>query len=140
MSEAYLLLVFSLILGRNYLTLKSNNKRSAISFKCRCLCNLCLYSCLCSFWYVCNHIVALDDKQRNRLVFKQLLIYFLWPIVIPIIISFTVSIKLNKQLLVGTQIAATTYTFYGATLGLFLIVYCIYFVATYVGFKRNINQ
>ena len=84
--------------------------------------------------------LGLDDKQRNRLVLKQLLIYFLWPIVIPIIISFTVSMKLNKQLLVGTKIAATTYTFYGATLALFLIVYCIYFVATYIGFKRNINQ
>ncbi|MGH4124601.1 MAG: ABC transporter permease [Clostridium sp.] len=83
--------------------------------------------------------LGLDEKQRNRLVFKQLLIYFMWPLVIPIIVSFTISMKLNRQLLRGTQIAANTFTFYGATLILFLIVYCIYFVATYVGFKRNIT-
>lgn len=84
--------------------------------------------------------LGLDEKERNRLVFKQLLIYFMWPIVIPIIISFIISMKVNQQLLRGTQLTATTFTFYGATLGLFLVVYSIYFVATYVGFKRNISK
>lgn len=83
--------------------------------------------------------LGLDEKERNRLVLKQLLIYFMCPIVIPIIVSFTISMKLNQQLLRGTQLEATTFTFYGATLILFLVVYCIYFVATYVGFKRNIS-
>ncbi|MCM1988360.1 ABC transporter permease [Oceanirhabdus seepicola] len=83
--------------------------------------------------------LGLYEKERNQLVFKQLLIYFMFPIVIPIIVSFTISMKLNQQLLRGTQLEATTFTFYGATLILFLVVYSIYFVATYVGFKRNIS-
>ncbi|MFD3157312.1 ABC transporter permease [Haloimpatiens sp. FM7330] len=83
--------------------------------------------------------LGLGEKERNRVVFKQLLIYFMFPIIIPIMVSFTISMKLNQQLLRGTQLEATTFNFYGATLILFLVVYCIYFVATYVGFKRNIS-
>lgn len=83
--------------------------------------------------------LGLGEKEQNQLIFKQLLIYFICPIIIPIIVSFTISMKLNQQLLRGTQLGADMFTFYGATLILFLVVYSIYFAATYVGFKRNIS-
>jgi putative ABC transport system permease protein len=83
--------------------------------------------------------LGLNEKERNQVVFKQLLIYFMCPLILPIVISFIVSMKLNKLLLMGTQLQTTAFAYYGATLLLFLAVYSIYFTATYLGFKRNIG-
>ena len=82
--------------------------------------------------------LGLDERERNQVLFKQLLIYFICPIVIPVILSCIISMKLNQVMLMGTQLEATAMTFYGATVMLFLAVYAIYFVATYIGLKRNI--
>lgn len=81
-----------------------------------------------------------SEKEINRIVFKQLLIYFICPVIVPIIISFLLSVKLNKILLMGTQVSANSFTFFGVTLVVFVVVYLIYFMATYIQFKRNINQ
>ncbi|MEJ6949646.1 FtsX-like permease family protein [Natronospora cellulosivora (SeqCode)] len=83
--------------------------------------------------------LGLDERERNRLLFKQLLFYFICPIVIPIFISFIISMKVNQILLMGTQLNATAMSFYGGILLLFLLVYSIYFLATYISLKRSIT-
>ena len=85
------------------------------------------------------HHMGVDDRQRAKLIWKQLLIYFACPIVIPVLISMVISFKLNQIMLTGTQIQAGNYLFFGVALALFLLVYSIYFSVTYLCFKRNVE-
>lgn len=88
---------------------------------------------------VLNHL-GVNREQRAKLVLKQLLIYFGCPVVVPVVVSMVISYKLNQILLMGTQIQSGNISFFLGAIGLFLVVYVIYFVATYIGFKHNIEQ
>ena len=85
------------------------------------------------------HNMGVSEKQRAKLIWKQLLIYFGCPILMPVIISMIISFKFNDILLTGTQIYSGNYTFFGIALALFLLVYSIYFSVTYLCFKRNVE-
>ena len=85
------------------------------------------------------HHMGVDDRQRAKLIWKQLLIYFGCPIVIPVLISMLISFKLNQLMLTGTQVQTGNYLFFGMALVLFLLVYSIYFSVTYLCFKRNVE-
>ena len=85
------------------------------------------------------HHMGVDDRQRAKLIWKQLLIYFGGPILIPVLISMILSLKLNHMLLTGTQIQTGNYLFFTVALVLFLLVYSIYFSVTYLCFKRNVE-
>ena len=85
------------------------------------------------------HHMGVDDRQRAKLIWKQLLIYFGCPIVIPVLISMLISFKLNQLMLTGTQVQTGNYLFFGVALALFLLVYSVYFSVTYLCFKRNVE-
>lgn len=85
------------------------------------------------------HHMGVDDRQRDKLIWKQLLIYFGCPLLLPVLISMVVSLKLNQVLLTGTQIQTGNYLFFGVALALFLLVYSVYFSVTYLCFKRNVE-
>lgn len=89
-------------------------------------------------YHVLNHM-GVDDRQKSKLIMKQLLIYFGCPIIIPVIVSMVISFKLNHIMLTGTQIQSDNYTFFGIALILFLLVYSIYFSVTYICFKCNVE-
>lgn len=91
------------------------------------------------FRYSVLDSLGVDDAQKSKLIFKQLLIYFGCPVIIPLLISLVISIKINQLLLMGTQIQAENYSFFSAAILVFLLVYSIYFFATYIGFKRNVD-
>lgn len=84
--------------------------------------------------------LGVNKENRAKLVLKQLLVYFGCPVLIPVVISLIISYKLNDLLLMGTQIQSSNISFFLGAVGLFIIVYAIYFIATYIGFKRNIEQ
>ena len=85
------------------------------------------------------HHMGVDNRQRDALIWKQLLIYFGCPLLLPVLISMVISFKLNQVLLTGTQIQTGNYMFFGVALALFLLVYSIYFSVTYLCFKRNVE-
>lgn len=85
------------------------------------------------------HHMGVDEQQRNKLIWKQLLVYFGCPLLIPVVISMLISFQFNKILLTGTQIQTGNYLFFGVALMLFLLVYSIYFSVTYICFKRNVE-
>lgn len=91
------------------------------------------------FRYKVLHHLGVNDHQKSKLVLKQLLVYFGFPIMIPVMVSMIISLKLNQVMLSGTQIQSDNYTFFGLALVLFLIAYGIYFSVTYINFKRNIE-
>ena len=83
--------------------------------------------------------LGVSDKKKSGVVLKQLLIYYSCPLILPFIISLIVSVKINSLLRLGTEIGGNDYSFFIYAMGVFLIVYGIYFAATYFGFKRNIS-
>lgn len=85
------------------------------------------------------HHMGVDECGRAKLIWKQLLIYFGCPLVIPVLISMVISFKLNQIMLTGTQIQTGNHLFFGLALALFLLVYSIYFSVTYLCFKRNVE-
>lgn len=84
--------------------------------------------------------LGVNDKSLFRTIRKQLLILFGIPVVYSTITSFCLLTSINEiyQVLLDSQY---TYLFYFiGGLAIFFFIYGIYWIATYIGFKRNINE
>lgn len=84
--------------------------------------------------------LGVNDKSLFKTIRKQLLILFGVPIIYSVIASFCMLTSINNiyQVLLESQY---TYLFYFAGgLAIFLFIYGIYWIATYIGFKQNINE
>lgn len=84
--------------------------------------------------------LGVGDGALHRTILKQLGIFFGLPVVIPVVISFCVLTSINRlyQVILPNGYAYLGYFFSG--LAVFLIVYGVYFLAAYVGFKRNVDE
>ena len=84
--------------------------------------------------------LGVRDKQLFKTVRKQLLLFFLFPLVYPIIVSICTITSLNDlfKLILANDMVYLVYFF--SNLILFLMIYAIYFMATYFGFKKNIME
>ena len=84
--------------------------------------------------------LGVKDAKLYKTIRKQLYILFGVPAIYPIIISFGFVYLLNR---VYKSILPSP-TFYlscfGISILIFIMIYVIYFIATYFGFKRNIDK
>ena len=84
--------------------------------------------------------LGVNDGKIYKTIRKQLYILFGVPAIYPIIISFGFVYLLNR---VYKSILPSP-TFYlscfGVSILIFIMIYVIYFIATYFGFKRNIDK
>ena len=84
--------------------------------------------------------LGVNDKSLFKTIKKQLLILFGIPVVYSVIASFCMLASLNNvyNVLLANEFI---YLFYFAGgLAIFFFIYGIYWIATYIGFKRNINE
>lgn len=82
--------------------------------------------------------LGVDELQINRTIFKQLLFYFAIPMVLPVMISIPVILGVGQIFTVAVTMQEILKNI-GIILGMFILVYGIYFIATDVQFDRNIN-
>ena len=82
--------------------------------------------------------LGMDELEMNKIIFKQLLFYFVLPLVIPIIITVPMILGISNIFKVALE-NKEIWMNLGIILGLFMIVYGIYFIATNIQFNRNIN-
>ena len=82
--------------------------------------------------------LGVDELQINRTIFKQLLFYFAIPMVLPVIISIPITLGISHIFTVAVTMEEI-FKNIGIILGMFILVYGIYFIATDVQFDRNIN-
>ena len=84
--------------------------------------------------------LGVNENKLNKTIFKQLLIFFIFPLIYPIIVSFSTIYSMNKifQIALTTNTVYLTYFLFNFLI--FIIIYLIYFIATYFGFKRNIME
>lgn len=82
--------------------------------------------------------LGVDELQINRTIFKQLLFYFAIPMILPVIISIPVILGVGQIFTVAVTMEEIFKNIW-IMLGMFILVYGIYFIATDVQFDRNIN-
>ena len=82
--------------------------------------------------------LGMDELQINKLVFKQLLFYFVTPMIVPIIVSIPAILSSGSIFTIAVTIEEIWRNM-GIVMAMFILVYGIYFIATDVQFSRNIN-
>ena len=87
------------------------------------------------YYYSILSKLGVEQSQIYKTIRKQLLMFFLFPVIYPIIIDISVTTSLNNLLNPALSSEAILYS-----LSLFLFIYLIYFVATYFGYKKNIEE
>ncbi len=84
--------------------------------------------------------LGVGDNELYKIVFKQLIIYFIFPVVYPIIVSFCTIMSMNKLFQITLTNEFIYLGYFIESLLVFFVIYIIYFLTTYYGFKRNIKE
>jgi len=82
--------------------------------------------------------LGMKKKEVEKVVFRQLALYYLVPAVAAIAISAVIAIYAGNQFVRYTGAAGNGVYYFGISLLISAGVYGVYFTATYLGFKRNI--
>lgn len=84
--------------------------------------------------------LGVEDKKIKKTIRKQITCNFLFPALYPIIIAITTSISINRLFYAITSANMNYLTSILITIGIFAIIYGIYYIATYITFKNNIEE
>lgn len=84
--------------------------------------------------------LGLSERQIDGVVWRQLLIYYMLPALFAVLLSSGISILAGNKFVVYTGASGSGLYYYGLSLMIFFGVYLLYFLATYVGFVRNIRK
>lgn len=84
--------------------------------------------------------LGVDEVSLTKTIRKQLLWFFIFPIIIPIIVSFCTITSMNRIFKIALSTNTVYLIYFFGSLLVFFIIYMIYFIATYFGFKKNIFE
>ena len=84
--------------------------------------------------------LGLDRKEISRTVRKQLFTYYLCPVLFAAGISGIIGIYMSRKFIFFTGVSTSVFQYFGIAFILFFAIYAVYFIATYVGFRRNIDE
>lgn len=84
-------------------------------------------------------MLGMREKEMGRLIMKQLLIYYICPFVGALIISGGIIGFLSYMFVKYSGVIAPVWSYFGTSVLLFGGVYLVYFLATYVEFRRNVR-
>ena len=82
--------------------------------------------------------LGMDELEINRTIFKQILFYFATPMLVPIVISIPIILSVGGIFTIAVTMEEIFRNML-IVLGMLILVYGIYFIATNVQFDRNIN-
>lgn len=83
--------------------------------------------------------LGMKRKEIDHVVFRQLALYYLVPAIAAVAISSVIAIYAGNQFVRYTGAFGNGVYYFGISLLLSAGVYILYFIATYIGFKRNVN-
>ena len=84
--------------------------------------------------------LGVEDKNIHKTIRKQITCNFLFPALYPIIISIVTSYSINRLFYAITSQSMNYFTSIIIVIGIFAIIYGIYYIATYMTFKNNIEE
>ena len=82
--------------------------------------------------------LGMDELQINKTIFKQLFLYFAIPMLIPVLVSIPAILSIGSLFAIAVTMEEIIRNMF-IILGMLILVYGIYFIATDVQFDRNIN-
>lgn len=83
--------------------------------------------------------LGLTRTAMERLILKQLAAYYLCPALLAVVISGRMILFASDRFIMMTGVPTSVGGFFGKSVALFLGIYLVYFVVTYVEFKRNVT-
>ncbi len=83
--------------------------------------------------------LGMECRKINDYILKQCLFYFGFPIILPIPISIYIAYCFNP-LLKAFSSRDFFFTSIMTSVGLFLLVYFLYFIATFISYKKNVYE
>ena len=84
--------------------------------------------------------LGVEKKQIYKTIRKQITANFLFPIIYPIVIAIVTAFSVNRIFYAVTSASMNYLVTIFITIGIFLIIYGIYYIATYMTFKNNIDD
>lgn len=84
--------------------------------------------------------LGMDDEKRSWLILKQISLYFLVPVCIPIPLSIFITLQINHLILNSLVTGRIFIMACGISVGLFLLIYLLYFAAAYLGYRNKILE
>lgn len=82
--------------------------------------------------------MGLNKKETSSLILKQLSGYYLCPVLFASVISGIISVYLGVLFINSTGIKVPVFYYFGLSFTLFFGIFAIYFITTYISFKRNV--
>ena len=89
--------------------------------------------------YAMLHKMGVNQRQLHALLAKQIAVYFIIPLILPIVYLLPI-IRMLDELFEMTYASANMFIYLGGSMLFFLAVYGCYYVMAYLGCKRNIDQ
>jgi len=92
------------------------------------------------FRYALLSKLGLSKKETNRVLLQQLGVYYVCPFIISVALTMVVGLFASRQFVYLSNVEVPAFFYYFLALSAFTVVYVIYFLVTYVGFRRSLND
>ena len=84
--------------------------------------------------------LGVNDRSLFQTIRKQLLILFGVPVISAVVASFCMLASVNRVYQIMLESRFSYLIYFAGGLGIFFLIYGIYWMAAYVGFKRNMDE
>ena len=84
--------------------------------------------------------MGVSDKGLTKIVHRQLSLYYLVPMAVSLFLSAFIGIFAGERFTFYTGAAASSLSYFTISALVFMGIYLLYFIATYQGFKRNVEE
>lgn len=81
--------------------------------------------------------MGVSEKGLARIVRRQLSLYYLVPMAVSLFLSAFIGIFAGERFVFYTGATASSLSYFAISTLVFIGIYLLYFIATYLGFKRN---
>lgn len=84
--------------------------------------------------------IGLSKREVSGVIQKQLIAYYLCPALFAAVIAGIIAVFISRKFIFYTGIETQIFQYFGISFLLFFGIYILYFITTYVEFKRNIEN
>ena len=83
--------------------------------------------------------LGMNRQEIGMVILKQLACYYLCPVFLAAVIGGSVSVFMSGKFIFYTGIRTAVINYFGLSFLLFFGIYALYFITTYVSFRRNVE-
>lgn len=84
--------------------------------------------------------LGVSNRGLSKIVGRQLAIYYLVPITVSLVLSAFIGIFAGDRFVFYTGAVNNSLSYFAISVLVFMGIYLLYFAATYLGFKRNVEE